>query len=122
MSIRIKAGCSSRAIVSPISASAAVMTSWPADVSSMVASFMFVGLSSTTRILAMSGHDPPQGHRTLHFCIETLAVEFRLLDDGHHESVELVAILGGNLSGRHRNHGNPLRAGVLLQRGHHVEA
>src|SRR5687768_5304704 len=95
MSIRIRSGCSARAIATPASASVAVMTVYPADLSRNTAKVMLAGLSSTIRTLDISGgnlaRDCPADLRD-----EALAVEVPFVHDRRHVPVEPEAIIGSN--------------------------
>src|SRR6185369_16172660 len=54
MSIRIRSGLAVRARTRPVSASPALSVTWPACFSNMMTCFMFIALSSITRILAIA--------------------------------------------------------------------
>src|SRR5437762_12433680 len=99
MSMRIRLGCSSRASVSPASASLALITVCPADCNRNVASVMLAGLSSTTSTLAMSGNHLAAGHGSPNFVDEAIAVEVGLFHDRQHVAIESITVLGRDVLG-----------------------
>src|SRR5687767_15009455 len=92
MSIRIRSGCCSRASVNPVSALVAATTVWSADSSRNVDSFMFVALSSTIRMVAMSGDHRAAGHRAPDLGHEALSVEAGLVHDRRDEAIQARAV------------------------------
>src|ERR1700730_18392909 len=104
MSIKIRFGCSSRASVSPASASVALITVWPADCSRNTANVMLAGLSSTIRTVDMSGDQLAPRHGSPDFGREAVPVEVGLFHDRRHIGIQPRAILGGDrLVGEHQD-------------------
>src|SRR4029077_10179971 len=99
MSIRIRFGCSSRASVSPASASVALRTACPADCRRNTARVMFAGLSSTMRTFAISGCRLATRDGPPDFSNEAVGVERALFHDRHDVAIQLVAVLDGDLLG-----------------------
>src|SRR6185295_14546749 len=116
MSIRIRSGNSPRAKFSPASASVAVSTIWPADCSSRAVRNMLSGLSSTIRIFATSGDHLASGHGPPDFGDEAVAAELGLLDDRRDRTIQLGAILGGDLFGGDHQDRNAGRVGMVAER------
>src|SRR6478672_11931403 len=121
MSMRIRSGCASRATVSPVSASVAPNTTWPADCSTNVASFMLAALSSTIRTVAISIERVAARHRAPYFSDEAIAIEVGLLHYRRHIAVQLGAVLGSDPLRRHDYDRYLGRFLTLAERLHHVE-
>src|SRR5436853_7426171 len=109
MSIKIRLGSSSRANINPASASTALSTVWPADSNNMTVRNMLSGLSSTIRILAMSGDHPAPRCGPLDFGNEAGTAEFGFFHDGCHVAIQLGPVLGGDLLGGDHQDGNARR-------------
>src|SRR5450759_3770716 len=122
MSIRIRLGSSSRANVSPASASIALRTVWPADCSSNTTNVMLSGLSSTIRIFAKSGDRLASRHGPPDFGRKAVTVEVGLSHDRRHTAIQPGAVLGGDLLGGDHQDRNASRVGMFDERLHHVEA
>src|SRR5688572_30829808 len=122
MSIRIRSGSSARANVSPTSASGALSTVWPADWSSITVKNMLSTLSSTIRILAMSGDHSASGHSSPDFGDKAVAAKRGLFHDRRNRAGQLGAVLGGDLLGGDHQDRNASRVGMIAERLHHVEA
>src|SRR5450756_328513 len=122
MSIRIRLGCSSRANLSPISASAALSTVWPADCSRNIANVILAGLSSTIRTFAISGDQVAARHGPPDFDPKTVPVELGLFHDRRHLGTQLGTVLGGYPLGGYHQDRNTGGVGMFIERGHHVEA
>src|SRR5580700_8598452 len=120
-SMRMRLGCSSRASVSPASASVATITVWPAVSSSKTASFMFVALSSTTSTFAISYPHPSRRRGPPDFGQEAVAIELGLLHDRQDVATQLDVVLGRDLLGRHHEDRNSSRVRIGAQRFHDVE-
>src|SRR5450830_871511 len=99
MSIRIRLGSSSRANVSPASASIALRTVWPADCSSNTTNVMLSALSSTIRIVAKSGDRLASRHGPPDFGRKVVMAELGLFQDRRHIAIQLGPVLGGDLHG-----------------------
>src|SRR6266699_694017 len=122
MSIRIRLGCTSRANVSPVSASMALTTVWPADSSRNFTNFMLAALSSTTRTLAMSGDRLSSRHCPPDFGRKAGTVELRLFHDRCDVTIQLDAVLGRDSLGRDHDDRNMSRCIIFTERHHYVEA
>src|SRR5260221_3795756 len=121
MSIKIKSGWRSRARVSPASASAALITVYLACSSTKMASFMFAGLSSTIRMVAMLDRAFPARHGSPDFTPEVLNLELGLCQDRRHVAVEPRTVFVRELHGRHHHDRNARGIGVRAERFHHVK-
>src|SRR3954468_1260850 len=93
----MRSGFSTRARLSPASASTALSTEWPFDFRRKTASVMFAGLSSITRTVAiLDGHCSPQRcsprHRTPYFRDEIIGAKGCLAHDRGNVAVEPGAI------------------------------
>src|SRR6267154_4614158 len=122
MSIRIRPGCTSRANVSPVSASVTLTTVWPADSSRNFTSFMLAALSSTTRTVAMSDDRLASRHRPPDFGRKAGTVELRLFHDRCDVTIQLDAVLGRNSLGGDHHDRNVSRCSVFTECHNYVEA
>src|SRR5476651_2008420 len=116
MSIRIRSGSSSRANVSPASASMARRTVWPADSSSSTANVMLSGLSSTTRIFATSGDRSAVGNGPSDFGRKAVMAELGLFHNRRHIAIQPGPVLGGDQLGGHHQDRNASRVGPFAER------
>src|SRR5215207_6505686 len=82
---------------------------------------MFVGLSSTIRIVAISGSYEMAGHRSPHLADEQGAVEVGLSHDGADAAIELRPLLRRDRGGRDDDHRDLLRLRKSVQRLHDIE-
>src|SRR6266550_2784248 len=87
-----RSGRSSRATATPVSAFVAPSTSCPADSSRNFARVMLAGLSSTIRILAISGDDLTPRHGTPDLDGKAASVEVALAHDRRDITIELLAV------------------------------
>src|ERR1700691_6040069 len=117
----IRWGCSSRAKVSPASASVVLSTVWPTDCSRNVTNVILAGLSSITRMVAISGHQTAPAHRAPDFGREQIGVESRLLHDGRHMAIEPDAVIGREVLGGNHQDWDTGGLGTFGERGHYIK-
>src|SRR6266480_4845190 len=122
MSIRMRSGCSVFANATPVSASVALSTLWPADSSRKFDNVMLAGLSSTTNTFAMSDSYLATRHRSTDLDGEVPSVEVRLLHDRRHVTIQLVAVFRVDLFGRDHQNRYACRRWIIMKRAYHVEA
>src|SRR5688572_32647919 len=107
MSMRIRSGWSDRARVRPDSASVALSTVCPADLSRKVARVMLAGLSYTTSTFPTLRYRyrvedrVAASHGAPDFNDKSIAVDVGLFHDRHHIAIELVSVFSCDLLGRH---------------------
>src|SRR3954451_21982729 len=83
---------------------------------------MFVGLSSTMRIVAISARHLPARHRAPDLGGEARTIELALLQDRGDGAVEPLMIVRGDALGGHLDDRDPRRVFALAERLYHVEA